>query len=92
MKIISNQTGIAPVTKSVTASLNDTPAKPQSGRATTTRDKESQAPLQAAQQQLREMPEVDATYVNTMKDALKAGRLQVDTDTLAQALMDFYRS
>lgn len=48
--------------------------------------------MQAAQQQLREMPDVDDTYVSAMKEALEAGRLQVDTDTLAQALMDFYRS
>lgn len=48
--------------------------------------------MQAAQQQLREMPDVDDTYVSAMKEALEAGRLQVDTDALAQALMDFYRS
>lgn len=92
MKIIRNQTGVAPVTKSVTASLNDAPTKPNSEHTMVRGDSESQSQMQAAQQQLREMPEVDATYVSAMKDALQAGRLEVDTDALAQALMDFYRS
>lgn len=92
MKITRNETGIAPVAKSVTASLNDAPTTSKNERAATRTESQAQGPMQAAQQQLREMPEVDATFVSAMQDALKAGRLQVDTDTLAQAMMDFYRS
>lgn len=92
MKIIRNQTGAAPVTTSVTSSMNDAPGKSNGGQTVMRSDSGSQGPMQAVQQQLREMPEVDATYVSAMKDALQAGRLTVDTDALAQALMDFYRS
>lgn len=92
MKITRNETGIAPVAKSVTTSLNDAPVATKNERAAVRSDKTEQGPMQAAQQQLREMPEVDATFVSAMQDALKSGRLQVDTDKLAQAMMDFYRS
>jgi flagellar biosynthesis anti-sigma factor FlgM len=92
MKIIRNQTGVAPVTKSVTTSLNDAPNAQNTERAAARNNKASEGQLQTAQQQLREMPEVDATFVSAMKDALQTGRLQVDTDTLAKAMLDFYRS
>ncbi|EJL87150.1 flagellar biosynthesis anti-sigma factor FlgM [Pantoea sp. BIGb0393] len=92
MKITRNETGVAPVAKPVTAALNDAPAAAKSDRAAARSDNAAQGPMQTAQQQLREMPEVDATFVSAMQDALKAGRLQVDTDALAQAMMDFYRS
>lgn len=92
MKITRNEPGVAPVTKSVTTSLNDTPVAQGKTPAVKADEPSAQGPMQAAAQQLREMPEVDATFVSAMQDALKAGRLQVDTDTLAQAMMDFYRS
>jgi flagellar biosynthesis anti-sigma factor FlgM len=91
MKITRNETGVAPVAKPVTASLNDAPATNKSERAPRS-ENATQGPMQAAQQQLREMPEVDATFVSAMQDALKSGRLHVDSDALAQAMMDFYRS
>lgn len=92
MKITRNETGIAPVAKSVTASMNDAATSTKNEPAPARSESSAQSPMQAAQQQLREMPEVDATFVSAMQDALKSGRLQVDTDTLAQAMMDFYRS
>lgn len=92
MKITRNEAGITPVAKPVTASLNDAPATQKSEAAPARSENSAPGPMQAAQQQLREMPEVDATFVSAMQDALKSGRLQVDTDSLAQAMMDFYRS
>lgn len=92
MKITRNETGVAPIAKSVTTSLNDMPAENKTEHAAVGKKSTQQGAMQAAQQQLREMPEVDETFVNAMKDALKAGRLQVDTDALSQAMMDFYRS
>jgi len=92
MKITRNEPGVAPVTKPVTTSLNDTPVAQGKTPVVKADEQSVQGPMQAAAQQLREMPEVDATFVSAMQDALKAGRLQVDTDTLAQAMMDFYRS
>ncbi|MBY4890002.1 flagellar biosynthesis anti-sigma factor FlgM [Pantoea sp. DY-15] len=92
MKITRNEAGITPVTQSVTTSLNDAPAAHKNEHAAARNNKTEQGPMQAAQQQLREMPDVDATFVSAMQDAVKSGRLQVDTDTLAQAMMDFYRS
>jgi flagellar biosynthesis anti-sigma factor FlgM len=92
MKITRNEAGIAPVAKPVTASLNDAPTTLKREAAPVRSENSVQSPMQAAQQQLREMPEVDATFVSAMQDALKSGRLQVDTDTLAQAMVDFYRS
>ncbi|MDZ7277334.1 hypothetical protein N4G40_03425 [Pantoea eucrina] len=47
--------------------------------------------LQTARGQLRDMSEVDRPFVSAMQEALKAGRLEVDTAQLAQAMMDFYR-
>lgn len=92
MKITRTETGVTPVTKSVTTSLNDASVAPKAEPAPARSSGADQTPLQSAQQQLREMPEIDETFVSAMQDALKAGRLQVDTDTLAQAMMDFYRS
>lgn len=92
MKITRTETGVTPVNQAVTTSLNDAPQAQTTGRTANRSEQAAQSPLQVASQQLREMPDVDSTFVSVMQDALKAGRLQVDTETLAQAMMDYYRS
>ena len=47
--------------------------------------------LTDAQQQLRQMPDVDMEYVQSVKAALQAGELSVDSATLSRAMMDYYR-
>ncbi|MEG2041122.1 MAG: flagellar biosynthesis anti-sigma factor FlgM [Hafnia sp.] len=89
MKVTSTQYNLTQAVNNTanTKSANAESATTQRAQATTPVD----PVLGEAQGQLAAMPEVDMDRVNAMKDAISAGKIDINLDELTLAIEKYYK-